>query len=363
VTSSEEFGSELQQGLGATLHDLFLRTMLPGVFGGPWTADGAGSTIYTYTSPELQALFVALTAAVVSTSIWLRGRAAWAGWMLIAAYLAADFALLVLGRGSYLLLVARDPRYVTDALPVVVIGVCAAFCTPLATGQARRARRRRDRIRGRRRPAGAWLGPLAALALTGLLIGSGVLTTVRLAPAVQHQRSEEYVDTLTSELADSPGASVLDTPVPDDISVAVSLPSLLHAIWREQALNRPGDQPTFVDPDGHLVPADLISVDLDRQGPAAGCGWPVDERPVVLGFMGDPAEGDRLLRVNFVAGSPGVLHVAVGDVEQAVEHRPGLGVAYFVVTGQTGLLRAWISGSGEGVCVTDLQRGFPGLVE
>jgi hypothetical protein len=50
-------------------------------------------------------------------------------------------------------------------------------------------------------------------------------------------------------------------------------------------------------------------------------------------------------------------------VEQAVEHRPGLGVAYFVVTGQTGLLRAWISGSGEGVCVTDLQRGFPGLVE
>ena len=91
-------------------------------------ADGSASTIYTDTGPLLQALFAALALVTVAASLRRSGRAAWAGWLLVAGYVAADLALLLLGRGSYLLLIARDPRYVTDALPVVAIGVCAAFC-------------------------------------------------------------------------------------------------------------------------------------------------------------------------------------------------------------------------------------------
>ena len=48
----------------------------------------------------------------------------------MVGYVAADLALVQLGRTEYLYLVARDPRYVTDALVVVAIGVSAAFSGP-----------------------------------------------------------------------------------------------------------------------------------------------------------------------------------------------------------------------------------------
>ncbi len=343
VTNSGGVGDQLDQGLVPTLHDVVLRTLLPGMFGGPWTARGAGNTIYADTGAGLQVLFVALTLGMVAVSVWLRGRSAWAGWALLVGYLAADIALLLLGRGSYLLLVARDPRYVTDALPVLTIGVCAAFRRPAHTISYARGRA---------------LRPTVALVLAVVVAASGLLTTVRLAPAVQHDESKRYVDTLASQLQAAPVDSVLSTPVPPDVSVAVSLPSLLRATWHEQALDRPGEHPTFVTPDGRLVPADLVTVDLSLQGPSPGCGWGVGADGVTLGDA-SVGEGEQLLRLHYVAGGAGVLHVSLGGVEQAVEYHAGLGTAYFATTGQSGPIRAWADRSG--LCLSDLQRGQPGV--
>ena len=136
------------RGLDATMHDLYLRTLLPGLFGGPWSGTGALDTVFPNTAPSLQVLFAVLTGVLVAASLVRRGRAACAGWLLCVGYLAADTALLVAGRGDYLGLVARDPRYITDALPILVIGVCAAFAgpsrgaatRPRSTGSVRRPR-------------------------------------------------------------------------------------------------------------------------------------------------------------------------------------------------------------------------------
>ena len=333
-----------------------LRTLLPGLFGGPWTVEGAGNTIYPLTGPVLQALFVALTALVVVASVRRTGRAAWGGWLLIVGYVAADVVLVLLGRGAYLLLVARDPRYVTDALPIIVIGVCAAFlggragadprpATPAApTAAAAGARLRRART-------------LLPWSVVAVLIVSGLVGTLRLAPTTQHPQSEAYVRTVTAALADDPGASVLTTPVPAEVAISVNLESLLRAVGREQRLDRPGAAPEQVDGDGSLVPAALLDIDVDVTGPEPDCGWSLDGTPRPIARLSRLDEQQRLLRLAYLAASDGVLHVSVDGLEQAVEIEQGLDERYVVVTEQAGPVEAWVSDTSAGVCLASLQRG------
>jgi hypothetical protein len=350
VTASGGMGEPLERGVGETLREMLFAMLLPGLFGGPWNTAGAGNTVYPDTSTALQVGFVVLALAVVAASIARRGRAAIAGWLLVVGYLAADVALVLLGRGAYLDLVARDPRYLTDGLPVIVIGVCAAFsASQRRTGWSGAG----DAGRWRRRERAA------ALVAAGALTASALVTTVQLAPLTEHRRSEDYVRTVTAET--EPGAAILSSPVPEDVSLQVSLESLLRSIGREQRLDRPGSVPMLVDLFGQLRPAGLVYPDLDRAGPVADCGWRVGTRPTSLVHLPDLGDERRLLRLGYVAGSRGVLTVSVGGAEQAVEHGPGIGEVYVVVTGRSGPVVA--RATRPGLCVSEVQRGAPWPVD
>ena len=351
TTSAGELGTPADRGLGATLQDMLLRTLLPGLFGGPWQVEGAGNTIYPDTAPVLQVLFAGLAVLVVLASVRRAGRAAWAAWLLVICYVAADIGLVLVGRGAYLLLVARDPRYLTDALPVIVIGVCAAFVGGrAATGARVGAARDRPASSARR------LVPWGAVVLVLL---SGLVTTLRLAPTTQHPRSEAYVRTIAAALEADPGADVLLTPVPVEVAVSVNLESLLRAVGREQRLDRPGETPLQVDPSGRLVETTLIDVDVELTGPEPDCGWRLDAEPRRVAVLPERDDQPRLLRLGYVAGSGGVLHVAVDGLEQAVEITAGLGERYVVVTQQSGPVRAWVSDVRSSVCLDTLARGVP----
>ena len=301
----------------------------------------------------LQALFVALTVLVVVASVRRTGRAAWGGWLLIVGYVAADIVLVLLGRGAYLLLVARDPRYVTDALPIIVIGVCAAFLGGRAGADPRPAAPAAAAAGARLRRARTLL-PWSVVAV---LIVSGLVGTLRLAPTTQHPQSEAYVRTVTAALAADPGASVLTTPVPAEVAISVNLESLLRAVGREQRLDRPGAAPLQVDVDGSLVPAALLDIDVDVTGPEPDCGWSLDGTPRPIARLSRLDEQQRLLRLAYLAASDGVLHVSVDGLEQAVEIEQGLGERYVVVTEQAGPVEAWVSDTSAGVCLASLQRG------
>ena len=161
------------------------RMLLPGLFGGPWTAEGAENTVAPDAGNGQVVLFAGLALVVIVASVWLRGARALQGWLLIAGYLAVDLALVQIGRAEYLYLAARDPRYVTDALPIVahqlVRGVQRTVGHPArsAPGGARnpldgrrargecaaRRQRRAHRLAGRRwaaAPAGPQLPAHAA---------------------------------------------------------------------------------------------------------------------------------------------------------------------------------------------------------
>ncbi|WP_345271687.1 alpha-(1-_3)-arabinofuranosyltransferase domain-containing protein [Nocardioides nanhaiensis] len=355
VTGSGDLGAPADRSLLATLHDMLVRTLLPGLFGLPWGQEGAGNTIYPDTPAVAQAVAAALLLGLVAASVVRSGRAAWAGWLLVVGYLAADVALVLLGRGAYLLLVARDPRYVTDALPVIVIGVCAAFAAGRparrpARGPAGGPARGPDASRG---PRARHLLPTLPWLLVLVVLTSGLVSTLRLAPTTQHPQSESYVRTLTQALVREPGAAVLLTPVPADVAVSVNAESLLRAVGREQRLDRPGAEPRLIGPGGDLVPARLAAPDVTAQGPTPGCGWSLGEQETSLTVL-PPAEDPtaRVLRLSYVAAESGVLLVEVDGQTQAVAHEAGLGEVYVVVGSSVGAVRARVEPEAE-VAATD----------
>jgi hypothetical protein len=235
----------------------------------------------------------------------------------------------------------------------VVIGVAAAFT-------AGRRPAARSHASGSSKP---WRQSVLVAFMVALLVASGVLTTTLMAPRVQHTQAEDYVREVTTGLAAAPGVPVFGVQVPTEVSLSVSLPSLLNAVWREQALALPGAHPRLVTPTGRLVPAGLGAPDLVTSGPERGCGWTLDADPRELLVLSDPGEGERLLRIRYVTADPGILHLEIDGVEQAVRYHRGLGETYFGVTGEVGPVRAWvtrsIAGGDAGMCLTDVARGGP----
>ena len=195
------------RGLDVTrCSDLFLRTLLPGLFGGPWSGTGALNTVF----PN--------TAAVAAGPV--RGPDGPPG--------------------------GRQPGPGT-AWPRALDGCCASAAWPRTlrcslrdagdTSASWPATRATSSTRSRSSStACVWLLPARRVGATtrpsinrARSVGrgpswrclprrrssvSGLVTTTHLAEAVQHRQSEDYVDNLTWLSDRTPGASVLLSPVP-----------------------------------------------------------------------------------------------------------------------------------------------------
>ncbi|SOC50840.1 hypothetical protein SAMN05660748_3599 [Blastococcus aggregatus] len=329
--------------------DTVLRMLLPGLVGGPWTGEGAESTVFSDVGAGRAALAAGLVVAVVATSVWLRGSRAVQGWVLVVGYVAADIGLLLLGRGDYLQIVARDPRYVTDALPIIVIGVCAAFSGPLLDGRARRRAVRAVGVRA----AGATAGVL-------LIAGSGVSSAL-VAGELQHPESKAYVQAAVRVIDENPDVSVVSGSAPGEVLLAryPDVGRLLDAVGQDRRFDEPGTDMRMLDGLAFLRPIALLEPTLRAFGPVAGCGWALTAAEQRLGVVPE-ADGriSQVLRIGYATAQEATLHVVVGDDEQELALPPGMGSAYFVVTAQQGPLGARVTSPGP-VCVQEAVVGRP----
>src|SRR5690606_13821514 len=78
------------------------RMTVPGLFGGPWHAEGAEWTVYPYTDTSVAIVAAAAMAVIAWTSFRVTGSRALGAWILVVGYLAADLTLLALGRADFL---------------------------------------------------------------------------------------------------------------------------------------------------------------------------------------------------------------------------------------------------------------------
>lgn len=331
--------------------------LLPGLFGGPWTAAGAVGTAAPEPGVPAAVVVAVLALAVVAVSIRLRGARAVKAWLLVAGYLAADIALVQLARAEYLSIAARDPRYITDALPVIAIGCCAAFSGP-----------RRVQSAGRRRaPAGTprWARPVGAVAsasaVSAVLVASSLLTAALVAGDLQHRRPQEYLAGVLRTLDAAPGGSVISSQPPVHVTLndAFDLDDTLRGLGREYVFDRPGTDMGMFDTEGVLRPITLLEPIMQASGPEPGCGWALPAAEESLGEV--PIwYGLQVLRFAYDSPAEVTLHLAVGDDRQDLTVPPGSGRAMFVVTGQQGPVTVRASGAPAGeVCVDDVVVGTP----
>ena len=347
VDGSAVLGQEAQDVTRYTGETVF-RMLLPGIFGGPWSETGAVSTVYPYVGNALAIFFAVLFLAVVAASVWLRGARALQAWLLVAGYVAVDIALLQIGRTDFIGLLARDPRYITDALPIIAIGFCAAFTGPRV---ARRAPRWFPRA------VASADSPVAAISV---LVSSCLLTSFLVDGVLQHDYARNYVHDLVANLEQSPNASVISTPVPKEVSVSTDHEGLLRAVGAELEFDQPSTAMTIVDGVGNLHPVTVIGPTLDASGPVADCGWAVDGEAQRLGSLRSSGTDLQVVRLGYLTGQDAILHLSVGGHEQAVSVPVGVGYAMFVVTGRHGPVTAWVTDVASGrICVTDVVAGTP----
>jgi hypothetical protein len=341
-------GSERKPVHGVDYLDA-IRTMLfdvlvPGLFGAPWHRGDAENTLYPSPGIVLAVVAAVVLALLVVGSVVRNRAAAGLAWLLAGGYVAVDVGLMLWGRAGFLELVARDPRYVTDAVPVVLVCATAAFLGP------------REELQ----EVATWRGLTPSATVAVVLAAASLLTTFQLVPVLRHDYARSYVESVLARADPDPGTSIVDTPVPTLVSGNVDHRDLLLAMGRRATFNQPSTRMLAFDADARLVPVAIPFPLVQRTGPRRDCGWPVHDLPVgIVSVPPDPGRG-LVLRVGTLSGVAGTLTARVGDLEQTVLVAPGLNAAYFYLDKPSGEVVVTFDSDGDrGLCVTDVLLGQP----
>ncbi|MFZ2503564.1 MAG: hypothetical protein WAW88_12950, partial [Nocardioides sp.] len=211
-------------------------------WGGPWRARVLGES-----SLQPSAGVVVLTlAATVALVIWTLRRGRWAtrwAWLLLAAYLVLDVALLFAGRTSLGEVAGLVPRYVADVAPVLAITLGLIAGDRASTPSLRAASK--------------------ALGATGAYVAAAAITTTWMVPYFLNAPERAYVETLRAQLRGNPQVVLFDGAVPDTIMISWFGPdakvSTVAGLAPENPLfNVPSYEMRMVDPAGFLREIDLL---------------------------------------------------------------------------------------------------------
>ncbi len=353
--------------------ELLKNTFVPGALGGPWQWFPTANAQYASSAPPgtLAWLSLIVAAGVIIASIALR-RYAWRAWAILAGWLlAADVTPVLLGRVEVLSsgVLALQTRYVSDALPVLVICLGLAFL-PLA-GQPD----------VRRRPAvlaatqtGGQAGRLAAAALVGAFIIGSVWSVQDLQTTTSGLLTRLYVENAQAAIAEAPAGTVIaDSQVPTSIMIGAfgqyADASRVIGPMEDAAdaarirwTSRPAgtiDHLMVFGTDGRLRLAAIYGQTSAPPATGRQC-HPAARDRVVAAFPAPAATGSQVLRIAYLAdtaASGADMIIRYGNSTERLAIQPGLHDGYLPITG--GAASVTISSPAmRGLCVGDVQAGI-----
>ncbi len=238
---------------------------LPALVGGPWrwlpfdTPAAAPPSALRWVALGLAVVLVA-----VSSARWRRARRAWAA---LAAYVAVEIVLLLLGRSLFPALISQQYRYYADAALLMSVAVgCAVIRPPGAP---------RSRVAGR---AHGLPAAVAAGVALNLYVVSSMVSYASFAELWRANPTREYVTTAIGSLQAHPGRTVLDQPAPTGVVFAFqedrALSQLFAAVPRAASFSTTPTSLVLLDEQGHLRRG-VVAGPGTRPGPETGCGWRV----------------------------------------------------------------------------------------
>ncbi|MBS45758.1 MAG: hypothetical protein CMH83_21810 [Nocardioides sp.] len=363
LTSVEGGGTSLRTT--ASISWAFVgENVVPGIASGPWDARLEGGAV-------LPAPWVVVASWLVVAAVW--GLLLWRGgparrWALafLVAYVAADLALVLAGRGGFGRLIGLDPRYSSDAIHVAVLAVALALRgAPRHLGWAPERwlpGRLRGRLTWRRLRTTVVAAAVAAYGL-GALAGSAVLV-----PHFQNTEDRQWLTGIRASLAADPTQVIVDDLAPADVVLPLVgndslLSRVLAPLPEDVAVDEASPRLRVVADDGTLLEPVLAQPVVTLPGPVEGCGHPVTREPRRIRF-GLPLRGRVLVRVGYYTSDETPVEVSTGGSDPWTGRflaRPGPNIAWLVVPDVgypvTGLTMH-TAGPGT-VCVPQAAAGLP----
>ena len=325
------------------------KMLLPGVLGGPWTGRGGANTVYPVPGVAVLTL-TGLVLVLAAGWVWRRQpREAVKALVLVGAYLALDLGLVLLVRSQFAALLARDPRYVTDALPVVAIGVVAAVAP-------------RVRAPYESRPGRSTRPVLAVcLGLCAALVGSSFVSVQALGSQLSHGYAENYVTRLLRDHRAMPGATVLDASAPPVGVVAQPVSTIFAAAGEAVHLDRPSADLRMANGFGALAPVTTPDPAFAVRGPTPGCGWLVSADREVVRTRSGPWGPRRVVQLGYYAGKDTAIVVSLSAVgaQHPVIVPAGIGTISLVTRARVRVVAFSRPRGDSPLCVTDLRIGAP----
>ena len=261
VASEQPTIGALDVGSSARLaFDMMRNSAIPSLLGGPWTLDGEPVLGRASVPLWLQIVAVVVMAALIAWSLRCN-RGAWRAWCVLAAALALDVALVVLGRGATLGIRAiGEWRYFSDLAVIAPLLITSAFVPP------------------GRRLSGSLARRTGLAAVVAGFVVSALVTTIPLGSRWHQSLSRPFFQSAASELQSAGPVVVMDRVVPnwvvnEVLGVQRFASRVFSIIDVEAVFDQPTTDPLWLSDDGALVPGDLSG---GRQSKDLGpCGYPV----------------------------------------------------------------------------------------
>ncbi|MFC4058125.1 hypothetical protein ACFOWE_07450 [Planomonospora corallina] len=335
------------------------RTFPSGAVGGPlgWLSNGVTGGLAA-PSDTLVAISWVVVAAVVVTTVVHRRRAVRA-WVLLGGYLLfADAVPAVIARSGSVAASGAEPRYVADA--VVVLMLCLGFALLPLAGE-------RDAYR-RPLPGGSLRALTAGLAAGAYLVVS-VISIEDYRSGLSVDRIRGYFDTVRAELAAAPDDTVIyPTPVPDHVMVPwfgdgrlssrVLTPLARPALRARMTHPEPSHEAKVFDQEGRLVEMGVFG--FFEPLPPGGFCLPVTDGAVLVPeavSAGGPVTAGSLF---YSAARSASVTLEVGRERLVLNLRatPGDTIYFPMRTAGRGV-RIVIDDPGAQVCLKGLAIGAP----
>lgn len=352
LTSVEGGATELSEGL-AISWAFVGRNVVPGLASGPWGATLNGGAVDPYLWVTIVSGVLALV--VIGLLLWRGGPGRRWALAFFVAYVLADLALVLSGRGSFGRVIGLDPRYSSDVVQVAVLSVALAL-RGAPEGFGFRLPQRLPWPRAR---------ALVLVSGTALYLYGAAFGTATLVPHFQNTEDRTYLTNLRADLAADPNQVIVDALAPADIVLPlVGGDSYLSAIFDplEEApvFDAPSPRMRVVGADGHLRTVDLAGAIPMRPGPVVNCGYAVKQRGTRVPLAVE-IQGRVLVHVSYFTDTESTVEVDAGEWGSAFLARRGPNEVWFAVPDQgVGIEDVDLRVDGDAtVCVTALEVGLP----
>ena len=341
------------------------RTFVPAALGGPWSWQPISYAGALVDSPRVFDWACWIAAALIVTASLAFRRHMSRHWLSLLVYLGGSMAALAVGRvafgGS---IVALETRYLADAAIPLVVALGAALM-PL-----------RDeeepwlpvvaRLRHRAAPTALAAGSAATLVVFAALSLHAINAYAARSAQNPYRPFVENVRTSLASLPDD--AEVFDTALPVDIvgpifeeynQVSRFIAPLLSDAERQQLYaRREWTQPYFLDSTGRFQ---RMAVEGSESPVLAegSCGWNVRGGQVAIPLKSRAFPWQWAVRVGYLSDKDTTAHLVLGQAEQEVHLRKGLGEVFVTMVGGGSSVELQGIDQAAHVCVGDVQVGNP----